>query len=97
MSIVTGEYNHKRYRILLDGKEIYRAGNCRWESSTIVPPFTKEAVDLETMERYCKGTAAEIAEEENAELGKIKRKQFSMNDAEMGCSCERGAQSPARK
>lgn len=71
MSIVTGEYNTRYYLIFLDGEEIYRAGNYKLESSTIVPESSEFSVDIETMKKYCKISAEEIAEENEAMLGEV--------------------------
>jgi hypothetical protein len=61
MKKVKGFYNAKFYCLEVDGKEVYRAGNSPFCSQTYVS--TKDGVGLATMERYCRTSAAETAEE----------------------------------
>lgn len=62
---ITAEYNWYGYTVEVDGEEVYRAGNCPWESTQVIDPLSHKVVPLETIKRYCEQTAGDIAEDEN--------------------------------
>ena len=67
--MIEGYYNEYGYRIESDGEEIYQAGNCPLESTTIVDP--RYGLTLETIEEFCKQTCHEFAEERKEPLGNV--------------------------
>lgn len=69
MKQVQGFYNAKFYCIEVDGEEVYRAGNAHGCSQTYLS--ANKGVGLPQMKEYCKQTAEETAEEEEAEFAGI--------------------------
>lgn len=70
---ITGNYNSSRYEIwslTTAGQElIYTAGNCRYDSTLIVP--VEDGVGIKTMQEYCERTTREFATERSATFGGI--------------------------
>lgn len=65
MKKVIGYYNERLYRIEIDGKEVYQAGNAPFESQTYLSP--EDGVGRRKMRSYCISTAHDIADENDAE------------------------------
>jgi hypothetical protein len=66
MKKVIGYYNELEYRIELDGKEIYTAGNSPFDSQQYTSK--ENGVGLIKMKQYCEVTAKDLAKEHNANL-----------------------------
>ena len=49
-----------KYGYMLD---VYRAGNCKFDSAQTLPPYAEGALDIATIEDYCNQTGKEIAAE----------------------------------
>jgi hypothetical protein len=71
MKQVIGYYNGLEYRVEIDGKEVYHAGNSPFESQTFVRE--DDGVGLRIMRSYCIQTAKEIAKENNAKYVGVER------------------------
>ena len=71
MKKVIGYYNELEYRVELDGKEIYTAGNSKFDSQAYTS--ADEGVGIKTMRSYCIQTAKELAKEHNAEYIGVER------------------------
>ena len=68
---ITARYNRFGYVILIDGVEVYRAGNNPFESSYDGTQPSSHTLPLDTICRYCSQTASDFAEEHNGRVEKI--------------------------
>jgi hypothetical protein len=71
MKQVIGYYNALEYRVEIDGKEVYQAGNSPDDSQAYTSK--ENGVGLRTMRSYCIYTTHEIAKENHAKYGGVER------------------------
>lgn len=65
MKQAIGYYNELEYRVEVDSKEVYTAGNSHFDSQGYVD--TDEGVGLDVMKQYCEQTTRNIALEHKAQ------------------------------
>lgn len=65
-SYVIGYYNELKYRIEIDGEEVYTAGNSPYDSQGYTAK--ENGVGLEEMRKFCEHTAKEMAQENKAKF-----------------------------
>lgn len=75
MKIVRGFYNELSYRVEIDGKEVYRAGNSPYDSQ--VYTSKEQGVGLDKMKKFCKHTCRQFAKEKKAKFGGIEEEELS--------------------
>ena len=80
MQTLTASYNRHGYVIEdnLDGEELYRAGNCKYESTTEVNPKSDAACDLRTI----RSMALSTLKEECRDLGAVNGGIYRIDDPE---------------
>ena len=71
MKTVTGEYNQNGYTILFDGEPVYNAGNNPRDSKQPAEPGRE--LPLEKIRAFCCSTAIDMAKEQGAEFGGVRR------------------------
>lgn len=73
--LIVGEYNRHGYRIwdVETGNLLYTAGNCPFESTTVLDTWDRYAEPLHTIRSHCLSTAQEIAAEHGAGFGGVER------------------------
>jgi len=78
--MIIGYYNEYGYRIVEGDKEVYTAGNCNFDSTTIVDPDDSLAHSLSQIRKNCKKTCKEIVSERGGKFAGIEYEESDMTE-----------------